>query len=80
MRDAIQPHITTGGFIMTSTQTVHNIHQPLTSPWIDHQWLPGGEVGAGLKEMDLLPNHGRFPKLFQNIFILKSHKRMFSET
>lgn len=33
-----------------------------------------------LEERDLLPNHGWFPKLFQNIFILKSHKRMFSET
>lgn len=34
----------------------------------------------GLEKKDLLPDHGWFPKLFQNIFILKSHKRMFSET
>lgn len=32
------------------------------------------------KKRDLLPIHGWFPKLFQNLFILKSHKRMFSET
>lgn len=34
----------------------------------------------GSRRRDLLPNHGWFPKFFQNIFILKSHKRMFSET
>lgn len=32
-----------------------------------------------LGKRDLLPNHGWFPKFFQNIFFLKSKKRMLPE-
>lgn len=43
-------------------------------------WDENQSMANILEKRDLLPNHGWFPKLFQNIFILKSNKRMFSET
>ena len=52
--------------------------QKSTSRWKDNVLINNGDYRS--KKRDLLPNHGWFPKLFQNIFILKSHKRMFSET
>lgn len=56
-----------------------NTYQKKVKGKKSHEFIINGRY-ASRKKRDLLPNHGWFPKLFQNIFILKAHKRMFSET
>lgn len=63
--------------------TMFPMVQPVHShtEYFNHNKLWRANVVKGAKNKNnLLPNHGRFPNFFQNIFTLKSQKRMFSET